>query len=84
VLDRNGRVIEPFTQQACAPVNGDGTRLAVTWAKGSLGDLAGQDVRFRFSMSRGRLYAFWVSPDASGRSRGYAAAGGPGIQGPTD
>ncbi len=84
VLDRNGRVIEPFTQQACVPVNGDGTRLAVTWAKGSLGDLAGQDVRLRFSMNRGRLYAFWVSPDASGRSRGYAAAGGPGIQGPTD
>ena len=32
----------------------------------------------------GRLYAFWVSPAASGASHGYVAAGGPGFKGPTD
>jgi hypothetical protein len=32
----------------------------------------------------GRLYSFWVSPDASGASYGYVAAGGPGFTGPTD
>lgn len=84
VLDRSGQVLAPFTRAACAPVNSNGTRMPVSWAGGSLGDLAGQEIRFRFTMTRGRLYAFWVSPDTSGRSRGYAAAGGPGITGPVD
>jgi hypothetical protein len=84
ILDRDGRVIAPFAREACAPVTGNGTRLAVTWSKGTLKDLASEVVRLRFSMTRGRLYAFWISPDATGRSRGYAAAGGPGFQGPVD
>jgi hypothetical protein len=37
-----------------------------------------------FHLQNGKLYAFWVSPDASGASRGYVAAGGPGFTGPTD
>ena len=41
-------------------------------------------VRFRFHLTNGALYAFWVSPDASGASRGYVAAGGPGFTGATD
>jgi hypothetical protein len=84
VLDRDGRIIAPLTRDACVAVNANGTRLAVTWSKGSIGDAAGREVRLRFSMRRGRLYAFWVSPDASGRSQGYAAAGGPGINGAID
>ena len=38
----------------------------------------------RFTLRRGRLYAFWVSPERSGASHGYVAAGGPGFTGPTD
>ncbi len=38
---------------------------------------AGQQVRFRFHLSRGSLYAFWVTQDAGGASNGYVAAGGP-------
>jgi hypothetical protein len=30
------------------------------------------------------LYSFWVSPAASGASRGYVAAGGPGLHGIAD
>jgi hypothetical protein len=41
-------------------------------------------VRFRFYLTEGDLYAFWVSPDESGASHGYVAAGGPGLTGPTD
>jgi len=41
-------------------------------------------VRFRFHLRLGALYSFWVSPDASGASHGYVAAGGPGFTGPTD
>ncbi len=84
VLDRQGRIIAPFTREACAPIAGSGTRLPVRWATGSLGDLAGDPVRFRFSMTRGRLYAFWVSPWPTGESRGYPAAGGPRFAGPID
>lgn len=84
VLDRNGRTLAPFTTAACAPVSGNGTRLAVNWTGGQLAQLAGEVVRFRFSLSAGHLYAFWVSPWSTGESRGYPAAGGPGLAGALD
>jgi hypothetical protein len=49
-----------------------------------LSPLAGRPVRFRFSLQRGALYAFWVSPSASGASRGFVGAGGPGFAGAVD
>jgi hypothetical protein len=84
VLDRAGSVIAPFNAAACLPVRGNATKIAVSWKNADLGTLTGRDVRFRFSLTRGRLYAFWVSPRPSGESRGYPAAGGPGFSGPTD
>ena len=58
---------------------------AVSW-RGSedLSPLVGKAVRLRFHLTDGRLYAFWVSPETSGASHGYVAAGGPGFTGPTD
>ena len=85
VLDASGRVIAPFTLEGAVPVMGDGTRQAVRWqGRASLAELAGEVVRFRFTLSRARLYAFWVSPSPTGSSRGYAAAGGPGFVRSTD
>jgi hypothetical protein len=85
VLDQQGRVLPGFGKAQCTPVRGDGTRLPVSWSSGStLASLAGEAVRFRFSMSVGRLYAFWVSRWPSGESGGYVAAGGPGFRGPSD
>ena len=85
VLDREGKVIEPFTQANCQPISADATRVPVRWEGGAdLARLAGKPVKFRFSLSRGSLYSFWVSPDASGASHGYVAGGGPGFTGPTD
>ena len=84
VLDRAGTVIAPLTSAACMPVTGNGTRLAVRWNAADLAVVANREVRFRFSMTRGRLYAFWVSPRPSGESRGYPAAGGPEFSGPLD
>jgi len=49
-----------------------------------LSALAGRPVRFRFSLQRGALYAFWVSPSVSGVSRGFLGAGGPGFTGVDD
>ena len=85
LLDREGRVIEPFTRKGCVPVAADLTRQQVTWASvQDLSAVVGQPVRFRFHLNAGRLYAFWVSPDPSGASHGYVAAGGPGFTGATD
>ena len=40
---------------------------------------ANKEVRFRFLMTDGDLFSFWVSPWKSGESRGYLAGGGPGL-----
>ena len=53
-------------------------------AKALLSRLAGTPVRFRFRLENASLYAFWVSPERSGVSQGYVAAGGPGFTGPAD
>src|SRR5262249_19669432 len=85
VLDREGKVVMPFAHANCVPVTGDRTLLAVRWKEtDDLAPLAGKPVRFRFRLRNGQLYAFWVSPDASGASHGYIAAGGPGFTGPID
>jgi len=85
ILDESARVIEPFTKANCLPVSTDKTLAAIKWnGAEDLSAVAGKPVRFRFYLKNGSLYAFWVSPDASGSSRGYVAAGGPGFTGPTD
>ncbi len=85
ILDQGGQAIAPFTPDNCEPVRDDRTLQAVRW-KGAadLSPLAGKPVKFRFHLRNGRLYAFWVSLDANGASRGYVGAGGPGFTGPTD
>ena len=85
VLDEDGNPIPPFTLGACIPFTGDSTLAPIRWEGGDdLSGLAGKTVRFRFALRRGNLYAFWVSRDASGRSDGYVAGGGPGHVGPID
>jgi len=85
VLDGRGRTVAPFSRQNCRPVRADATLQRVRWkGAGDLAALAGKAVRFRFALTRGRLYSFWVSPEASGASHGYVAAGGPGFTGPKD
>jgi hypothetical protein len=84
-LDATGAPIAPYTLENCHPVAADQTLAAVTW-KGAddLEPLRNRPVRFRFHLRNGDLYAFWVSPDASGASHGYVGAGGPGFTGATD
>jgi hypothetical protein len=77
--NREPKTIGGFTAENCEPVRADSTIQRVTW-KGAkdLSGLAGRPVRFRFHLRKGSLYSFWVSPDETGASRGYVAAGGPG------
>ena len=57
----------------------------MTWGEyDDLTALQDDPIRFRFTLDDGSLYAFWVSPDASGASYGYVGGGGPGIPGPID
>ncbi len=85
VLNSDGKVIQPLSRDNCLPVRKDDTLQAVKWqGAADLSGAADQPVRLRFHLNRGRLYAFWVSPDPSGASHGYVAAGGPGFGDPVD
>ena len=85
ILDEDGHPVAPFTLENCRPVASDSTLAEVTWAGAAdVSALRGKAVRLRFAVRRAALYAFWVSRDATGRSDGYVAGGGPGFTGPTD
>jgi hypothetical protein len=85
VLDEHGKVMPAFSRDNCIPVREDRTLQAIQWKDGKdLSVLAGKSVQLRFHLKNSSLYAFWVSPDASGASHGYVAAGGPGFTGTTD
>ena len=85
MLDAAGKTIAPYTSATCVPVRGDSTCARVAWTGApDLSALANRPVRFRFQVTNGALYAFWVSADTTGASRGYVAAGGPGFTSPID
>ncbi|MCC6696341.1 MAG: glycosyl hydrolase family 32 [Candidatus Hydrogenedentes bacterium] len=85
VLDVDGNIIAPFAAPACVPIQKDATACEVRWdGVEDLSGLSDRPVRIRFNLRQGKLYAFWVSPDSSGASRGYVAAGGPGFLGAID
>ncbi|MDD4872319.1 MAG: hypothetical protein PHR77_17345 [Kiritimatiellae bacterium] len=85
VLDEKDQTIQPFTRLNCTVVSGNNTLVLVNWiGAADLTALKGKPVKFRFYLRSGSLYAFWVSPDASGASYGYVAGGGPGFPGPID
>ena len=81
LLDEAGQPIPGFTKKDCIVMKrADSTKQLVTW-KGheDLSSLKGKTIRAKFYLKGGDLYAFWVSPWASGESRGYTAGGGPGL-----
>jgi hypothetical protein len=85
VLDRSGRLLPGFAADHCPPVTGNRACAPVSWTGGAeLAALAGEIVRFRFRLSAGSLYAFWVSPSEDGASHGFVGAGGPTFPGVVD
>lgn len=79
-LEADGRV-----SASSEPLRGGSTKQLIRWkGASSLGALRGKPVRFRFYLTKGRLYAFWVSSSPTGSSGGYVAAGGPDFQGTRD
>ncbi len=80
ILDSNGDPIGPYTKANSIPVSIDKTLHEIQWnGAADLSSLAGQAVQFRFHLTDGELYSFWVSSEATGASGGYVAAGGPGF-----
>ena len=81
LLDADGNPIPGFTKRDCVVMRGaDKTKQLITWkGKQDLTELKGRTIRAKFYLTRGDLYAFWVSPWASGESRGYTGGGGPGL-----
>jgi hypothetical protein len=85
VLDRDGTTLPGYALADCEPVRGDVVRARVRWRTAAhLGEVTGRPVRFRFRLTRGSLYAFWVSAAEGGASGGYVAAGGPAYPGNMD
>ena len=85
VLDETGNVLPGFAAADCLPLaRTDSTKAEIAWKGGNLASLAGRSVRFRFKLHCGTFYSFWVSKDASGKSGGYLAAGGPAYNGLRD
>ena len=81
LLDADGNPIPGFTKRDCVVMRGaDKTKQLITWkGKQDLTELKGRTIRAKFYLTRGDLYAFWISPWASGESRGYTGGGGPGL-----
>jgi hypothetical protein len=85
ILDQHGNVIEQFSREKSVVFSSDSTSAQFSWdGISDLSGLAGQPVKFRFYSTNSALYSFWVSPDASGASYGYVAAGGPGFTSSVD
>ena len=80
LLDADGNPIPGFTKRDCIVMrDADKTKQLITWkGKKDLGELKGSTIRAKFYLTRGDLYAFWISPWES-ESRGYTGGGGPGL-----
>jgi len=85
IVNENNAVISGFSADNCKPLSVNSTIQQVHWKNSKdLSILAGETVRFRFYLKNGDLFSFWVSPEKSGASYGYLAAGGPGYTGERD
>jgi hypothetical protein len=82
ICDKEGNPLPGFEREQCMPVSGDSTKQLISW-KGNLSllSLKGIPVRLKFYLVNARIYSFWVSKDADGRSGGATAGGGPGLNG---
>lgn len=81
VLDKNNKIIYPYTKDNCEPISFNKTICQIKWKQTSnLNKLIGHEVKFRFQLKNGKLYSFWLSHSELGESNGYMAAGGPGYE----
>ncbi len=72
-----GLPIAPFTKANCRAIALDKTATPVSWnGAADLSALANRPVQFKFYITNGSLYSFWVTASAAGASNGYVGGGG--------
>lgn len=78
LLDAEGHPLPGYTRAECCTLRGkDSTRWELHWnAKGEQTPWP-QVMRVRFGLQNAKLYAFWITDSAEGKSHGYLAAGSP-------
>ncbi len=80
LLDERGDVIEGYDKQSCKALSADSTKQKIEWAaKSDLSELKGRNIKLRFHLEEADLFAFWISQAEDGRSYGYTAGGGEGL-----
>ena len=75
VLDEGGNVIPGYSAADCVTMAQDRTKYRIRWKTRDLLDLPGDKIRLRFILKNGKLYSFWITDSAEGKSHGYLAAG---------
>jgi hypothetical protein len=85
LCDETGAPIPGYTRADCIAASGDSTRMPARWQqKTDISVLARTPVRFKFYLVNAKLFSFWVSKTAEGKSGGATAAGGPEFTGTWD
>lgn len=85
VLDDKNKVVPAYSLDNCKAVKVNKTLYKIEWqGADDLSGLSSKPVKFRFHLTNGKLYSFWVSPHLNGASNGYLGAGGLGYKGVTD
>lgn len=78
LLDAQGNVLPGYSREACSCLRGmDSTRVELRWRGQEEGSAWPEVLRVRFGLQEAKLYAFWITDSAEGRSHGYLAAGSP-------
>ncbi|MBM4067704.1 MAG: exo-alpha-sialidase [Planctomycetes bacterium] len=63
VCDESGKSIKGFEQSR--QIRSSRTDVVVSWKGAKLESLRGQTVRLRFTLQRGKLFSYWLTPAAS-------------------
>lgn len=81
LLDEKGNPLKGFKKKDCLPMEKENsTKRLITWRNNKdLSALKGKNIRIKFYLTEGELFAFWISPWKTGESYGHTAGGGPGL-----
>lgn len=74
MLDEEGNKIQGYTTQEFDEIKQNGTKILCSWENNPTIKIK-ENVRFKFTVKDGALYAFWVSKKNTGESGGYLGSG---------
>lgn len=77
LLDVEGSVLPGYSSADCIPVQVNATKHRVQWKDHATLDDLPDTIQIRFALNNAKLYAFWITDSAEGKSHGYLAAGSP-------